>query len=652
MWERLCTAGEYSSDVRHLIRCAERVGRQDVILKTARAVRESGIDDPWLIHQELNVLQASDIEQAISVLRDYLDRKPDDHASRLRLTLIGFEVSRSELVDARPEVIPDVADVTPVSGAMAVEVLRKTGRPLDAVGYAYDLYRRFNDDAIANMALFTAVFAVDSEALEIPHFDRVGAGCAILVAEEGRADSWVVIEDAKEPDRLLGEYPPDDPLVLELLGKQVGDTFTLGTSMARERTGCVREIVSKYVYRARFIAEGWQVRFRDLPWINVFHTRRRNPETGEDEFDLADMKLVADRDFESKKRAEEDYKRQVITLHVFAHLVGAKDFEAFLHVATTPGMGVHCWSGPPDEWDQALAALQDGPDVVLDLSAIATLYLLDDATILLDWRGKLIVSQNTMRQLRNCLPAPQGRERAKGRFGKTERGYHFIESDEVAEDEYRKRLAAFLEILSKSAEVRGCDDLVNLEPDKRETLSVVFGQHGLESMLLGAQPGRVLWSDDAILASLARSEFGARCAWTQVAVEHGVTRGFIDDDRGRDISARLLGLDYKNTLFNEQVLWKAAEIAEWNPARWPFAQALGQLSNPTLTVGIVGRLAVAVVTKLYEEVAFPPSRQRVLLAIAERLAVRPNGLPLVMAIGPVSSFGTENRRKESVRAYS
>lgn len=151
-------------------------------------------------------------------------------------------------------------------------------------------------------------------------------------------------------------------------------------------------------------------------------------------------------------------------------------------------------------------------------------------------------------------------------------------------------------------------------------------------MLLGFQPGRVLWSDDAILATLARSEFGARCAWTQVAVEHGVTQGFLDGECARGVGAKLLGLGYRNTLFNEQVVWEAAEIAEWNPDRWPFTQALEQLSNPSISVGDVGRLAVGTIARLYDEVVFPPSRQRVLLSIAERLARRAEGLPLVAAL--------------------
>jgi hypothetical protein len=632
LWERICPPGEYSSDVRHLLRCAVRVDRQDVILKTARAVREAGIDDPWLIHQELNVLQASDIEQAISVLQDYLVRNPDDHVNRLRLTSIGLDLDRPELIDARAEVIPGVADVTLGSGVMAVTVLRKTGRPLEAVAYAYEFYRRFNDDPIANITLFASVFAVDPPTPEIQQPEAVEPGCAVLFAEEGGADTWIVVEDSQAPNRLLGEYPLDDPLVLRLLGKQVGDSFVLSPSMARERIGVIREIVSKYVYRARFIAESWQVRFHDYPWIYVFRTGRKNPETRELELDLTDMKFVADRHFEMIRDAEESYKARQITLHIFAHNTGAKNFEAALHIAATPGLDILCWDGSPDEWAQALGALQDAGEVVVDLSALATLYLFDEEGILRDWPGKLIVSQNTVNQIRECLPDPRGGECSKGRFGKSERGYHFIERDEQAEEEYRTRLVSFLELLSQKAQVCGCETLASLDPEERQTLTRVFGQHGLESMLLSSQPGRVLWSDDAILAALARSEFGARCVWTQVSVEHGVMQGFLDAERARSVGAKLVGFGYKNTVFNEQVVWKAAEIAEWDPDRWPFTQALEQLSNPSISAGDAGRLAVAVIVRLYQAVVFPPSRQRVLLHIAERLVIRAEGLPLVMAI--------------------
>jgi len=150
LWERLNKPGEMSGDVYHLINCADRVNRHDVILRVCKMLRESGLDDPWIMHQELSLLELYDINQAVAVLQDHLASHPTDHASRTRLSHIGLRLERPDLIDSSPETIPDVGHATPVAGAIAVDVLRKCGKATEAMKYAYELFRRNADDPLAN----------------------------------------------------------------------------------------------------------------------------------------------------------------------------------------------------------------------------------------------------------------------------------------------------------------------------------------------------------------------------------------------------------------------------------------------------------------------------------------------------------------------
>jgi tetratricopeptide (TPR) repeat protein len=633
LWERICPLGEYSSDVRHLIRCAAKIDRQDVILKTARAIRESGIEDPWLFHQELDVLQASgEIDKAISLLQSYLSRNPDDHPTRLRLTIIGLESDRPDLIDTRPESIPDVSVVTAMAGVMATGVLRKTGRTFEAVVYGYELYRRFRDDPYVNMAFCATVFAPDTQPPEIPAFELVSVGSAVSFEQPGKPESWIIIEDSPEPNRPLLEYPPVDPLVIEIMGKRVGDSFVIAQDYLGEKLGTIKQIVPKYVFRAQNIVHNWQFTFREIPWVNIFPTQRVNPDTGEIEFDPTYIQLVADKRFERIKNASEDYKAGELTLHLFADIAGSKDFETYISFALQKDRGLLCWYGPDEETDEAFTALGECEEVVIDLSALATLYLMNADGILRDWKGKIIVSHNTLNEIRECLPPLPKARRSVGRYGRHEGGYFFIQNDTASDDTYRDYLNSFLSLIYEKAVVLGCETLVSLDPEKRQAYSTALGQHGLESILLGSAPGRLLWSDDSIVKAVARGEFGTRCTWTQASVEFGKNAGFLSSDQARTVSAKLIGFNYINTRFTAAVLVEAGKIAEWNPERWPFEQSLEQLSNPDIPVADVGRLAIAIIEELYNSVAFPPLRQSVVIHIAEQLRVRPNGLPLVMAI--------------------
>ena len=46
--------------------------------------------------------------------------------------------------------------------------------------------------------------------------------------------------------------------------------MVLAKTSARDRTAVVKEILPKYVYRMRDIADNWQLRFPDKPFIQVF----------------------------------------------------------------------------------------------------------------------------------------------------------------------------------------------------------------------------------------------------------------------------------------------------------------------------------------------------------------------------------------------
>jgi hypothetical protein len=87
-----------------------------------------------------------DVDEAIAALKSYLEKRPDDKIARLRLSIIGTNWNRPEVVDGRPSVIPVVTEVSVQNGRAAVHAMKLGGYPDQALAYAYDLLRlHFND---------------------------------------------------------------------------------------------------------------------------------------------------------------------------------------------------------------------------------------------------------------------------------------------------------------------------------------------------------------------------------------------------------------------------------------------------------------------------------------------------------------------------
>ncbi|WP_422929680.1 tetratricopeptide repeat protein [Singulisphaera sp. PoT] len=626
LWQRITRNTAYGNDVRHLVRCAERVQQYDIILNVARDAREGGIQDTWLLFKEAEVLGMFDLDGAVALLRSHLKNNPDDRDARLRLSHLGLKWHRPDLIDARPDALPTLDEVTATGGAIAVEILRLRGDPNAALNYAYELVRRHFDHPDANAALIMVFFSPASQVLEIKEPSQAGPGVAVCYTEDGGRDRWVVIEDSPNPRPELNEYSPIHPLAKSFEGKCVGESVVLSKTSARDRTATIKEIKSKYLYRLHEIMESWQVRFPDQPFIQLFRVLSKDERTGQEIPDLTDMKMVADLRYERIHDAEKIYRTQLIPLHLLAEIVGADPFQVLYHVVLQPDLPVRCTQGREDEHDLALEALASCNTLVLDLTAIGSISLLESAGLLARWRGKLVISQSTAHELRSALENVTTKRQGSGHFGRTGQGYYFERYSEETMKAEADALATLVRSVLSVCEVRGCPDLASLDPVMRDQLISGFGQHGVESMLLARQPGHVLWSDDLAVAFIGSNEFSVRRVWTQVVVEHAVKQGFVDPEEYLVVSAKLMALDYQATTFNPFVLAKAGSLSKWDPVKWPLNKVLERFVNATMSPDLILVLAASMLLAVYKEAPLPETRQAVLIKIMERLLILPHGI--------------------------
>ncbi len=87
-------------------------------------------------------------------------------------------------------------------------------------------------------------------------------------------------------------------------------------------------------------------------------------------------------------------------------------------------------------------------------------------------------------------------------------------------------------------------------------------------------PGRILWTDDLVLAEVARSELGVERVWTQALVEHLAIRGLIDRAVADEAHAKLIGFNYQVTQFRGSAIVAALRVSNGSLDRFPMRQMI------------------------------------------------------------------------------
>ena len=97
-------------------------------------------------------------------------------------------------------------------------------------------------------------------------------------------------------------------------------------------------------------------------------------------------------------------------------------------------------------------------------------------------------------------------------------------------------------------------------------------------------PGHVLWTDDMILADLAKTEFGVRRVWTEAALQARAQAGNLDPAELATASTKLAGWGYSFTSPSIETLMRAGSVAVWNPDQFPLKQGLDQFAADSMSV--------------------------------------------------------------------
>lgn len=627
LWQTLATSGQ-PADNRRLIECASRLGREDIVTAIARGgtieASASGAADSS--EADLARLEQSDPEAAIEMIQQYLAQHPEDSVMRLRRSVAAERVGRRELVIADPAAMPPARSVPIALGRAAVRIMREGGRASESLSYAYELLRRHPGHIDAHRAYLAALGPVGPVA-HIGDYDSAASGAAVcFVEQESNADKWIVLEDANDPDESIDEYGPNSPMAKALKGKRVGDKFQLPEGRFSRKAGVVKQIISKYAWRFQDCAAGWAKRFPGQPEIEMEPIR---PEA----VDWAALPALIEAIAPSATRREDvlgsierAYLNNPIPIHAIAERMGVNDLQTMFVMAQRPDASIKCCLGTPAELEEALGFFDRANAIVIDLTAIATLCMLGRLNLLATWPRQFVITQAALAELRRLqfedtlLRLPPGFSTSMSANG---------HDSKLRADVQLKALADGIQSVCR---VRDGAALAAIGTDRRERLIKLLGRHGAESVVVAAMPGHVLWSDDRILATLAKAEFGVRRVWTSSALQARVRSGCLDAAELATTNTKLSGWGYSFTTPTIEMILRAGAVAMWNPDQFPLRQALDQFASPAVSLAEAVRLAAELIVKIYNDANLRGARRTFTTRLIDRIASRTDGRDYIEAL--------------------
>jgi hypothetical protein len=259
---------------------------------------------------------------------------------------------------------------------------------------------------------------------------------------------------------------------------------------------------------------------------------------------------------------------------------GKNAYEALMNIALTDKLAVKCAVGTGEEYQRAVASLANASTIILDLSAIATLRLLELTKVLKSKVYQFLMSDATALEIDETL-GPGVTEPKDGGVLTFEDGEYRMY--QVSAEEKARRLERdeeFLKELHEDVTTLSAVQLASWSPEERKSITDFVGLYGAEAIALARQSDTILWTDDVIQAQLGAGMFGAIGVWTQCVLARLADVGVLSREDFVTATAKLVGFEYAGTYMDAAVFIECAKRAQYDPDAAPLRQAIEIIASP------------------------------------------------------------------------
>lgn len=423
---------------------------------------------------------------------------------------------------------------------------------------------------------------------------QVDVDTAVQIEADGQLN-WYVLLDTDRPDRSRGEIPPDDPLAQRLIGLSQGDTTTIVEHPVRTITGTVVDIQSKFVRAFQDTISNFNMNFPDdLGPIRI-------PFPIGDPDQIVALPNIGAGSTEKVLDAYLD-RRVPIPLGSMASLGGRNLVEYWQHLTNVPEGRLWAATGQIQERRKQAELLSSATEIVLELTALLTLWRLDLVSII----GQRYKHWYIARSLLDELSVLIDNLKRFGSDGAKYMGVHegMLRLTEVSPEVLQAEITA-LTMLRQEVEAKGTavpvSSALAIGRAKFEQLESMVGRQQLDSMLIAKEIAAPLYSDDLWLRVLARDAFAVEGAWSQTLLNELVQRNLLSIEDYFSLLRVLISSNYHYVSVNVDFFMHALDENGWSVTS-EVQEAFLVLSGPDTTP----QSALGIVVKLIKEIWFRP----------------------------------------------
>lgn len=632
VYEQFVSEDSVTIDTRPALQCAQECKMHAYMMRVLGRLRSGGVCQREFVEPEVSLLLSyNEEEEAVRALEELLVLHPDDPWAIVNRSLIGLKTDKLELVEDDPSRFPAVGSVDPELGAGIVTILMKRIDRVRAIRYAYSLWRRFPDAPEANRAMICAIFDPHGLEFDLPFPDVVTPGTAVCLAREHADEGrWIIIEDETDPppSSTRSEFAEDHPLCKAVVGRSKGDQYEDVGGLLKDRKGIIKDIVDKAVFRVRECAANWRQQFPHIPFIEVLKTGPA---------DAKDAQTLLGEGYAALVQAEEahdqilaEYRNSQIPIPVVARVVGRSVLETMSFLRSDPEtLGVRCCAGGKEELDNAFLCCSAGGKLVVEPTALATLFFLDFERLLDQIPLDLIVTRAGLDEL-SALIIPEERiDRQAENLGLVN-GKLFMEKiPRGAILERNERLKGFLKQLSATARTIGGAALSSIDPDLRETTFKALGLGTAEALAAAAAMNAAIWTDDLWIAQFGTGQFRIRSVWSHALLLHLLKSGSISEELAADTTLNLHVHGYKFVGLSPNVILRACVLSHWSPEVEPASGVLKSFGSPDVPEESLLAILFGSMYLIWRNAPRLEAAEKVTICVLEMMKARPDASRLV-----------------------
>lgn len=516
-------------------------GQLNEALIATKKIRENNKPYKFITEVEIDLYEKiGDLENALKVIKDYLDVFRDDKKMKLKKAFLHLRSSDFNNVDSFLDSI-DIKDYLKLDLRELQKLsflFSERNKFNESLQVIYELRRKHFDQPEAHMFYLNSFFMNENHIDLNLNKNVVEKDVGVKISSDDESSSeWFIIEKREAPDLTKQEINLEHPLAKALLGKKVGEKVRIS---GNENEITVLEIKHKYIHALHETMNKYHKLFpgqEDFKKISLKNSDNKK----KGKYNFSSLFNYLDLLNKNNNNVEKYYLDGQLTLGAVSQFFGKSVIEVFGGFSNKEDIGIRCSLGSIPEMNSIIEQLENSNTLILDVLSLIIVYDFDIFLTLKKHFQEIIISQSTIDYLKDRITIKKGFQK---------RGYSTLHKDNekylrtiIQKETVSNQIDNLSQLVKWSSDnllVAPCKELLNVEANKRESLSSMLLPPFYEAMLLAKEYNAFLYTDDLALRQLAMNDENVNGVWSQAILHFLLKKELITQDQYDTLIIKLI----------------------------------------------------------------------------------------------------------------